>query len=114
MALHRDWDTEAKLFIHNLEDEDTPVRDHSNETSTPSLANDNHRKITQILKTFHWRVATPQELLTEIFGRYGAIKNVILSKDVSPGWAFIEYETEHMAMLAAKSLDGIIGKVIFT
>ena len=26
MALHRDWDTEAKLFIHNLEDEDTEER----------------------------------------------------------------------------------------
>ena len=75
MALHRDWDTEGKLFVHNLEDEDT------------------------------------EEMLTEIFGRYGEIKNVILSKDVSPGWAFIEYSTEHMAMLAAKSLDGIIGKV---
>ena len=50
-------------------------------------------------------------MLSEIFGRYGEIKNVILSKEVSPGWAFIEYSTEHMAMLAAKSLDGIIGKV---
>ena len=26
MALHRDWNTEAKLFIHNLEDEDTEER----------------------------------------------------------------------------------------
>ena len=51
-------------------------------------------------------------MLAEIFGRYGEIKNVIMSKDVSPGWAFIEYTTEHMAMLAAKSLDGIIGKVL--
>ena len=51
-------------------------------------------------------------MLSEIFGRYGEIKNVIMSKDVSPGWAFIEYTTEHMAMLAAKSLDGIIGKVL--
>ena len=52
-----------------------------------------------------------QEMLTEIFGRYGEIKNVKMSTDVSPGWAFIEYTSEYQAMLAAKSLDGIIGKV---
>lgn len=57
------------------------------------------------------RAANLQEMLSEIFGRYGEIKKVTMSKDVSPGWAFIEYVTEHMAMLAAKSLDGIIGKV---
>jgi RNA recognition motif-containing protein len=48
----------------------------------------------------------------EIFSRYGTIKDIRMSGDeVVPGFAFIEFETEHQTMLAARALDGLVGKV---
>ncbi len=53
-----------------------------------------------------------EEEIEAIFGRYGAIKQIWMSQDVTPGFAFVEFESEHDTNLAARALDGLIGKVL--